>query len=69
MQLQGNKWRKNNRKHGMQEGDRGESDSRGGGENGTREERSSCDRRIDEGKKGSESRCVEREVNNRDDDR
>ena len=32
-------------------------------------ERSSCDRRKDEGKKGSESRCVEREVNNRDDDR
>ena len=26
-----NKWRKNNRKHDMQEGDRGESDSREGG--------------------------------------
>ena len=31
------------------------------------QERSTCDRRKDEGKKGSESRCVEREVNNRDD--
>ncbi|KAK2159323.1 hypothetical protein NP493_1728g00028 [Ridgeia piscesae] len=45
------------------------SDSRGGGDSGKREERISCDRRKDEGKKGSESRCVEREVNNRDDDR
>ena len=53
----------------MQEGDREESDSRGGGDNGTREERSSCDKRKGDGKKGSESRCVEREVNNRDDDR
>ena len=40
-----------------------------GGDNGAGEERRSCDRRKDEGKKGSESKCVEREVNNRDDDR
>ena len=38
-------------------------------DNGTREKRSICDRRKDEGKKGNESRCDEREVNNRDDDR
>ena len=31
--------------------------------------RSTCDRRKDEGMKGSESRCVERDVNNRDGDR
>ena len=36
---------------------------------GTGEERSTCDRRKDEGKTGSESKCVKREVNNRDDDR
>ena len=29
--MQGNKWRKNKRKHDMQEGDRGESDSREAG--------------------------------------
>ena len=39
---------------------------KGRGDNGSRDERSSCDRRKDEGKKGSESRCVEREVNNKD---
>ena len=39
-------WRKNNRKHDMQEGDRGESDSREGGrDKGTGDERSRCDRR------------------------
>ena len=65
-----NKWRTNNRKHDMQEGDRGESDSRGGGrDKGTVCERSRCDRRKDEGKKGSESRCDQTEVNNKDDDR
>ena len=36
---------------------------------GTGEERSTFDRRKDEGKTGSESRCVKREVNNRDDDK
>ena len=39
------------------------------GGNETRGERSSCDRRKHEGKKGSEGRCVETEVNNRDGDR
>ena len=39
------------------------------GGNGTGEERSSCDRRKEEWKKGNESKCAEREVNNRDDDR
>ena len=39
--MQGNKWRKNNRKHDMPEGDRGESDSREGvRDKGTGEERS-----------------------------
>ena len=39
----------------MQEGDRGERDSREGWkDNGTGDERSRCDRRNDEGKKGSE---------------
>ena len=33
------------------------------------QERSSCDRMKDEGKKGREGRCVQREVNNRDGDR
>ena len=36
---------------------------------GTGDERSRCDRRKDEGKKGSESRCDQTEVNNKDDDR
>ena len=37
---------KNNRKHDMQEGDRGESDSREGGrDKGTGDERGRCDRR------------------------
>ena len=37
---------RNNRKHDMQEGDRGESDSREGGrDKGTGDERSRCDRR------------------------
>ena len=54
----------------MQEGDRGESDSRERGrDKGTGYERSRCDRRKDEGKKGSESRCDQTEVNNKDDDR
>ena len=54
----------------MQEGNRGESDSREGGrDNETGEERSTCDRRKDEGKKRIESICDEREANNRDDDR
>ena len=41
------KWRKNDIKHDMQEGDKGESDSREGGrENGIGEERrSTCDMR------------------------
>ena len=52
----------------MQEGVRGESDSRGGRDKGTGEE-SRCDRRKDEWKKGSESRCDQTEVNNKDDDR
>ena len=52
----------------MQEGDRGESDSREGGrDKGTGDERSRCDRRKDEWKKGSESRCDQTEVNNKDD--
>ena len=64
------KWKKNNRKHDMPEGDRGESDSReGGGVKGTEDERSRCDRRKGEGKKGSVSRCDHTEVNNRDDDK
>jgi len=37
--------------------------------NGTGEEKRSCDRGKDDGKKGSESRCVEREINNRNGDR
>ena len=54
----------------MQEGDRGESDSREGGRDKvTGYERSRCDRRKDEWKKGSESRCDQTEVNNKDDDR
>ena len=61
----GNKWRKNNRKHGMQEGDSGE----GGRDKGTGDDRSRCDRRKDEGKKGTESRYDQTEVNNKDDDR
>ena len=62
--------RKNNRKHDIQEGDRGERDSRElGCDNRTREEINACDMRRDDGKKGSESRCVETDVNNRDDDR
>ena len=49
------KWRKKNRQHGMQEDDRGETDSREGGrDQRTGDERSGCDRRKDEGKKGSE---------------
>jgi len=48
----------------------GESDSREGLiENGTGEEKSTFDRRNGEGKKGSESRCDGREVDNRDVDR
>ena len=39
------------------------------GVTGTREERSTRDRRKDEGKKGNETRCDEREVTNREDDR
>ncbi|KAK2177078.1 hypothetical protein NP493_619g02003 [Ridgeia piscesae] len=47
-----NEWRKNNRKHDMQEGDRGESNSREGGrDNGTGDERSRCDRRKTNGRK------------------
>ena len=59
------KRRKYNIKDGMQEGDRGESDSRGrgGGGNGRREEINSSERKKDERKKGSESRRIEREVN------
>ena len=58
---------KENRK---QEGDRVESDSREeGSDNGTGEERRSCDRRKVKGKKGRESICAEREVNNKDGDR
>ncbi|KAK2170753.1 hypothetical protein NP493_1143g00009 [Ridgeia piscesae] len=54
----------------MQEGDRGESDSREGGrDKGIGDERSRCDRRKDEWKKGSESTCDQTEVNNKDDDR
>ena len=54
----------------MQEGDRGESDSREGGrDKGTGYERSRYDRRKDEWKKGSESRCDQTEVNNKDDNR
>ena len=49
-----NKWRKNKRKHGMQEGDSGESDStERGRDKGTGYDRSRCDRRKDEGKKGT----------------
>ena len=33
------------------------------------QEKSSCEKRNGEGKKGSENRCVETEVNNRDDDK
>ena len=51
----------------MQEGDREKVTVEK--DNGTRGEISSCDRRKHEGKKGSESRCVEREVNNSDGDR
>ena len=44
--------------NGERTGDRGENDSREGGrDKGTGDERSSCDRRKDEWKKGSESRC------------
>ena len=51
----------------MHEGDSGESDSReGGGDKGTGDDRSRCDRRKDEGKKGTESRCDQTEVNNKD---
>ena len=53
----------------MQEGDREESDSRGGRGNMTQDESSRCDRRKYEWKKGSESRCDQTEVNNKDDDR
>ena len=35
----------------------------------TVDKRSRCARRKDEGKKGSESRCDQTEVNNKDDDR
>ena len=45
----------------IQEGDRGER------EDGTGEERCTCDRRNDEGTEGSESRCDRREVANRED--
>ena len=41
----------------------------GGGDNRTGDENSRCERRKDEGMKGSESRCVEMEANNRDGDR
>ena len=65
-----NKWRKNNRKHDMQEGGREESESREGGrEKGTGDDRSIYDRRKGEGKKGSENRCDQTEVNNKDSDR
>ena len=58
----------NNRKHGMQEGDSGESDSREGGrDKGTGDDRSRCDRRKDEGKRGTESRCDQTKVNNEED--
>ena len=56
---------KNNRKRDMQDGDSRE----GGRDSRTGEDRSRCDRRKDEGKKGSESRCDQTDVNNRDDDR
>ena len=41
---------------------------KGGRDNETGEERSTCDRRKDEGKKRIECICDEREANNRDDD-
>ena len=52
----------------MHEGDSGESDSREGGRHkGTGDDRSRCDRRKDEGKKGTESRYDQTEVNNKED--
>ena len=68
--LQRNHWRKYERKHDSQEGDRGESDSRERGwESGTGKDRSKCGRRKCEGKKGSASGCDRREVHSGDDDR
>ena len=60
--------KKERQKHDMREGDRG-SDNREGGGNRTGEDNSTCDRRTDEGKKGSESKYDKTEVNSRDDDR
>ena len=60
-----NKWRKNNRKCRKVTGEKVTVDKEGV----TGEERSTCDRRKDEGKKRSESRCDKREVNHRYDDK
>ena len=53
-----NKCRKNNRKHNMQEGDGKKVIVENEGVT-IGHKRSTCDRRNDEGKKGSECRCVE----------
>ncbi|KAK2155654.1 hypothetical protein NP493_2050g00000 [Ridgeia piscesae] len=65
-----NKWRKNNRKHDMQEGDREKvTVEKEGGTRGQEMREVDATGGKTKGKKGSERGCDQTEVNNKDDDR